>query len=182
MRYEANNDAVGYATGLSVRLNGELVEGLESWASLSLMQTQEDIKGDNLGWLARPTDQRLSLKLFLQDNLPELPWWRMSLNFVYGSGMPVVFAHQRDRSKTHRLPDYFRVDWNNSVRLSQLDFYKKSPIRYFDEVLVGVEVYNLFNHKNVASFIWVSDYSNTYYPVPNYLTARQLNFRITFQF
>ena len=182
VRYEANNDAVGYATGLSVRLNGELVEGLESWASLSLMQTQEDIKGDNLGWLARPTDQRLSLKLFLQDNLPELPWWRMSLNFVYGSGMPVVFAHQRDRSKTHRLPDYFRVDWNNSVRLSQLDFYKKSPLRYFDEVLVGVEVYNLFNHKNVASFIWVSDYSNTYYPVPNYLTARQLNFRITFQF
>ncbi len=182
VQYDANNDAVGYATGLSVRLNGELVEGLESWASFSFMQTQEDIQGDDLGWLARPTDQRLSFKLFLQDNLPELPWWQMSLNFVYGTGMPVVFAHQRNRSKTHRLPAYFRVDWNNSVRLSQLEFYKKSPLRYFDEVLVGVEVYNLFNHKNVASYIWVSDYNNTYYPVPNYLTARQLNFRLTLQF
>lgn len=182
VHYAAHNDAVGYATGLSVRLNGELVEGLESWASLSFMQTQEDIAGDGLGWLPRPTDQRLSFKLFLQDNLPTLPWWRMSLNFVFGTGMPVVFAHQKDRSVTHRLPDYFRVDWNNTVRLSQLEFYSHSVLRYFDEVLVGLEVYNLFNHRNVASYIWVSDYSNTYYPVPNYLTARQFNLRVTLQF
>lgn len=182
VRYEAHNDAVGYATGLSVRLNGELVEGLESWASLSFMQTQEDIMGDGLGWLPRPTDQRLSFKMFLQDNLPTMPWWRMSLNFVFGTGMPVVFAHQKDRSVTHRLPDYFRVDWNNTVRLSQLPFYQHSPLRYFNEVSVGLEVYNLFNHRNVASYIWVSDYSNTYYPVPNFLTARQLNLRVTLQF
>lgn len=182
VRYEAHNDAVGYAAGVSLRLNGELIEGLESWASLSLLRTQENIKGDGLGWLNRPTDQRLSFKLFLQDNLPTLPWWRMSLNFVFGTGMPVVFAHQRDRSVTHRLPAYFRVDWNNSVRLSQLPFYKKSPLRHFSDVLLGVEVYNLFNHRNVASYLWVSDYDNTYYPVPNYLTARQLNLRLTLQF
>lgn len=182
IQYDANNDAVGYATGLSVRLNGELVDGLESWVSLSVMQTQEDIQGDGLGWLARPTDQRMSFKLFLQDNLPELPWWQMSLNFVYGTGTPIVFAHQHDRSTTHRLPSYFRVDWNNSIRLSQLDFYSHSPLRFFDEVLIGVEVYNLFNHNNVASYIWVSDYNNIYYPVPNYLTRRQFNFRLSFQF
>ena len=181
LRYEAHNNAVGYATGLSIRLNGEWVEGLESWASLSLMKTQENIEGDGLGWLARPTDQRLSFKLFFQDNLPRAPWWRMSMGFVFGTGMPVVFAHQTDRSKTHRLPAYFRVDWNNSVRLSQMSFYKHSPLRFFDEVLVGIEIYNLFNHRNVASYIWVSDYENKYYPVPNYLTARQFNLKVTFQ-
>ncbi|KWW31281.1 MAG: outer membrane receptor for ferrienterochelin and colicin [bacterium P3] len=181
VRYDARNDATGYATGISLRLNGELVEGLESWASLSLMHTQEDIRGDGMGWLPRPTDQRLSFKLFLQDNLPALPWWRMSLNFVYGTGVPVVFAHQRDRSQTHRLPAYFRVDWSNSVRLSRFPFYRHSVLRCFSETLVGLEVYNLFNHRNVASYIWVSDYDNIYYPVPNYLTARQLNVRITLE-
>ena len=76
LRYMPDKTAVGYVVGLSLRLNAELVEGLESWASLSLMQTQEDIEGDGLGWLARPTDQRFSIKLFLQDHVPDMPWWR----------------------------------------------------------------------------------------------------------
>lgn len=179
LRYQPDLEAVAYAAGLSVRLNGELVEGLESWASLSLMQTQEDIAGDSLGWLARPTDQRLSFKLFLQDNLPAIPWWRMSLSLVFGSGTPV----SRAGATVYRLPAYYRVDWGNTVQLKQFERLKHSRLlRHVDDVQVGVEVFNLFNFRNVVSYLWVADYNNIYYPVPNYLTARQLNLKVTVLF
>lgn len=180
LRYMPDQTAVAYAAGLSMRLNGELVEGLESWASLSLMQTQENIDGDGLGWLARPTDQRVSFKLFLQDNLPTMPWWRMSLSLVYGSGTPV--GRYAD-GEAFRLPAYYRVDWGNTVQLSQFEKLKGSRLfRHIKDIQLGVEVFNLFNFRNVISYLWVSDYDNRLYPVPNYLTARQLNFKLTVLF
>ena len=180
LRYMPDQEALAYATGVSIRLNGELVDGLESWASLSLMQTQEDILGDSLGWLARPTDQRIGFKLFLQDNIPSFPWWRMSLSLVYGSGMPV--SRYADGS-SFRLPAYYRVDWGNTVRLSQFEWLKHARLfRHIDDLQIGVEVFNLFNFRNVVSYLWVADYENRQYPVPNYLTARQLNFKITVLF
>ncbi|MBR4739484.1 MAG: carboxypeptidase-like regulatory domain-containing protein [Bacteroidales bacterium] len=180
LRYLPDETAVAYATGLSVRLNGELVEGLESWASLSLMQTQEDIEGDGLGWLARPTDQRVSFKLFLQDNLPSIPWWRMSLSLVYGSGTPV--SRYAD-GRPFRLPAYYRVDWGNTVQLSRFEKLRYSRLfSHVEDIQVGVEVFNLFNFRNVVSYLWVSDYDNNLYPVPNYLTARQLNLKVTVLF
>ena len=183
LRYQPDLSAVGYATGIGIRINGELVEGLESWVSFSLMQTQEDIEGDGLGWLARPTDQRLSFKLFLQDNIPTIPWWRMSLSMVYATGTPVTIPMGRRTEEALRLPSYYRVDWGNTVQLKEFAFYKRSKIaRWFDDIQVGVEVFNLFNNNNVISYLWVSDYENRYYPVPNYLTARQLNFKLTLLF
>ena len=179
LRYQPDLDAVGYAAGLSLRLNGELIEGLESWASLSLMQTQEDILGDAYGWLARPTDQRFSFKLFLQDNLPAIPWWRMSLSLVYGSGTPV----SRHANVDYRLPSYYRVDWGNTVQLSRFRRLQTTPLfRHIKDIQLGVEVFNLFNFRNVVSYLWVSDYDNNRYPVPNYLTARQLNFKVNILF
>lgn len=183
LRYMPDESAVGYVTGFSLRINGELVEGLESWASLSLMQTQEDIEGDGLGWLARPTDQRFSFKLFLQDHVPDIPWWRMSLNLVFGTGTPVTIPMGQRTEDAFRLPPYYRVDWGNTVQLKEFAFFKRSKLGgMLDDVQVGVEVFNLFNFRNVVSYLWVSDYDNRYYPVPNYLTARQLNFKLTVLF
>ena len=179
LRYQPDETATAYAAGVSLRLNGDLVEGLESWASLSLMQTQEDIEGDGLGWLARPTDQRFSFKLFLQDNIPTMPWWRMSLSMVFGSGTPVA----RYGANEYRLPAYYRVDWGNTIQLSQFETLRRLPLfRHVKDIQVGVEVFNLFNFRNVISYLWVADYSNIYYPVPNYLTARQLNVKLTVLF
>lgn len=183
VRYDAENSAVGYAAGMSLRLNGEFVPGLESWASFSVMKTQEDILDDGRGWISRPTDQRFSFKFFLQDYIPKIKWWRMSLSLIVGSGLPVTFPNQMDRSVEYRLPTYFRVDWGNTVQLSK--FAKLKRTKFFqvvDDVLIGVEVFNLFDYHNVVSYLWVADYENTYYPVPNYLTARQFNVKLTITF
>ncbi len=183
IRYDAENNAVGYAAGLSLRLSGEVVEGLESWASLSLMKTQQNIDGDDFDWIARPADQRISFKLFFQDYVPSVPFWRMSLSLIAGSGMSFTYPTQRDFSQSHYYPAYFRVDWGNTLQLSHFPKLRDSWLmRYVDDVLLSVEVFNLFDYKNVVAYTWVSDYANQYYPVPNYLTARQLNFKITVTF
>ena len=37
IRYYANNNAVGYAKGIDLRLNGEFVKNIESWVSVSIL-------------------------------------------------------------------------------------------------------------------------------------------------
>ncbi len=181
--YEPDLEAVGYATGISIRLNGELVEGLESWASVSLMQTQENILGDTLGWLPRPTDQRFSFKLFLQDNMPTIPWWRMSLSLIYGSGTPISVPNRAHQEPVLRLPSYYRVDWGNTVQLLQFEKIRSIPMfRHLKDIQIGVEIFNLFNFRNVVSYLWVSDYDGRPFRVPNYLTARQVNVKLTVLF
>ncbi|MFP4471888.1 MAG: TonB-dependent receptor, partial [Bacteroidales bacterium] len=46
IRYYADQRAKGYATGIDMKINGEFVPGIESWASMSIMKTGEDIYGD----------------------------------------------------------------------------------------------------------------------------------------
>lgn len=183
VRYDATNEARAYATGLSLRVSSELIKGLESWASLSLMQTQEDLLYDTLSWLARPTDQRFSFKLFLQDHVPGIPFWRMSLNLIYGSRMPYTSPRQKDRSETFRMPAYYRIDWGNTIELAKLEKLKDAKIfNYVDDINLSLEVFNLLDYNNAVSYTWVADYNDVYYHIPNFLTRRQLNFKITVTF
>lgn len=192
LRYNPDQEAVGYVAGASLRVTGDFVPGLESWVSLSLLKTQEawidntqslGSQLSNLTWIDRPTDQRFSVKLFLQDYIPAFPWWRMSLNFIYGTRIPVTFPYQQDRTVQHSLPPYYRVDWGNTVQLTRFDAIRKSKVgQLFTDLSLSVEVFNLFNYRNVVSFIWVADYTNLYHAVPNYLTARQVNLKLTATF
>jgi hypothetical protein len=139
IRYSAKNNAKGYATGIDMKINGDFVKGLESWASLSIMQTQEDIKddffytyynsdGDTIvpgytanyikvdstrtepGYIPRPTDQRVSFGLFFQDKMPGLPDLKMHLNLLFGSGVPFGPPGSERYKQVLRMPPYRRVD------------------------------------------------------------------------
>ena len=183
IRYDATNDAVGYATGLSLRLNGEVVDGLESWASLSLMKAQEDLPGDGRGWVDRPTDQRISFKLFFQDYVPDIPYWRMSLSLIASGGTPVLRHSSTGVRNLTRLPAYYRIDWGNSIHISKLRRCQHWRLfHYVDDLMLGVEVFNLFDYHNCVSYLWIADTENQYHPVPNYLTGRQLNVKLTVEF
>jgi hypothetical protein len=104
----------------------------------------------------------------------------MSLSLVYGSGMPV--SRYAD-GEAFRLPAYYRVDWGNTVQLSCFGRLKRMRLfRHIDDLQVGVEVFNLFNFRNVVSYLWVADIDNLPRRVPNYLTARQVNLKITVLF
>ena len=100
VNYYGQNLASGYARGIDLKINGEFVEGIQSYASLSWLQTKEDLSNDfyyeyfnqngekiipgytidqnradsilyEPGFIPRPTDQRLSFSMFFQDQMPD---------------------------------------------------------------------------------------------------------------
>lgn len=183
IRYRANNNAVAYATGFDFRLNGEFVPGTESWLSLGILQTQEN--QDNRGYIARPTDQRMNVAVLFQDYVPNFPNSKVYVNMVYSTGMPGGAPANSDVYEDDyqgRLPDYRRVDVGFAYILIDGEKYRqKKGIKYqFKELTVGAELFNIFNILNSNTNIWVRDVSSkSQYAIPNYMTSRVLNFRIT---
>jgi hypothetical protein len=192
IRYFANNNSSGYATGMDFRVNGEFVKGAESWASLSFMKTQEKITGvvDAEGnpitphYIPRPTDQRFTFAIFFQDYLRKNPKVRMSLNLVYGSGMPFGVPDRNRYNDLNRMPSYRRVDLGfNRVLIAEntkeRDTFWKRNIK---SAWIGLEVFNLLGVNNTISYIWIEDVSANRYAVPNYLTNRRINLRLMLKF
>lgn len=192
IRYFANNNSSGYATGIDFRVNGEFVKGAESWASVSFLKTQEKITGatNALGeaitpsYVARPTDQRFTFAIFFQDYLRRNPKLRMSLNMVFGSGLPFGVPDRNRYNDVYRIPSYRRLDIGlNRVLIAENtktrdNFWKKN----FKSAWVGLEVFNLLGVNNTISYIWIEDVSANRYAVPNYLTNRRINLRIQMKF
>jgi hypothetical protein len=139
LRYYAQNSAKGYATGIDMKVNGQFVKGIDSWASMSIMQTREDIKndfyyihlnsdGDTIipgytsnnkvtdsirvepGYVPRPMDQRVTFGLFFQDQLPNLPRCKMHMNLLFGTGLPFGPPTFQRYKDVLRMPMYRRVD------------------------------------------------------------------------
>ena len=193
IQYLANDLSNGYATGIDIKINGEFVPGVESWASLSVMKTAEDIVGDtkidemgnivNVGYIARPTDQRVNFSMFFQDYIPGKPKYKMHLNLIYGTGLPFGPPKGEKYQDILRIPNYRRVDIGFSAVLKATD--KKSKIKWlntFNSIWISAEVFNLLDINNTVSYLWVADVSGREYAVPNYLTARQLNTKLIFTF
>jgi len=181
IRYTAKNEAVGFAAGLDVRLNGEFVKGTESWGSLSLFRVMEDIENDGAGFIPRPTDTRFSFAIFFQDYLPSNPSFRVSLNFFLTGGFPFGAPQAPRAEQIYRAPPYRRVDIGFiKVFKEEGKEAKWKFLNEFRSVWVGVEVFNLLQSRNTVSYIWVRDVSTAgQYAVPSYLTARLLNVKLT---
>jgi hypothetical protein len=181
IRYYGNNDAHGYAAGIDFRVNGEFVKGVESWASVSLMKTEEYYEGS---WIPRPTDQRFSLAIFFQDYVPGFPTWKMNLTLIYGSGLPFGPPDSPRSAQTLRIPPYRRVDIGLSKQLigPQTKFSAKNPFRAFDNMWISLEVFNLLQISNTVSYLWVTDINEKQYAVPNYLTPRMVNLKLGVSF
>lgn len=189
--YSGMNEAKGYVAGIDFKINGELVPGEESWATLSLMKTEEDLKNDTYlntnqvgtpGYIPRPSDQRLNFSLFLQDHLPNAPNFKAHLSFVFGTGLPFGPPRSPRYMAINRMPPYRRVDLGFSYDLMKNQRFALKTNRYLKNLWLGIEVLNLPNIDNTISYYWVSDVNNRQYAVPNYLTSRRINFRITGKF
>jgi hypothetical protein len=197
--YSAQNMAHGYAVGLDMKINGEFVKGIESWASLSLMQTQEDIDGDfyynnegekiEPGFYPRPTDQRFNFSLFFQDYLPMNPSYKMNLSLHYGSRLPFTSPDKDRYDQVFRMKSYKRVDIGFSkVLISESKEYRKGNIlNIFKDMWLSFEIFNLLDINNTISYMWIKTVGNqsgqaSQYAVPNYLTSRRFNFKLTAKF
>ena len=181
IRYYGTNDAYGYATGIDFRVHGEFVKGAESWASLSFLKTEEHFQGS---WIPRPTDQLMNLAIFFQDYIPGFPTWKMNLTLIYGTGLPIGAPDSPRSEQTRRIPPYRRVDIGLSKQLigQQTKFSAKNPLRVFDSMWLSLDVFNLLQISNTISYLWITDINGKEYAVPNYLTPRMFNLKLSARF
>lgn len=179
IRYAADNNAVAYAYGFDLRINGEFVPGTESWFNFGYLKTEENI--DNKGYISRPSDQRLKFALLFQDYVPTMPNLKMYLNLVYNTGVTGGSPTYSDPyDYQNRLSDYKRADLGISFIFK--DAQNEPNMRWmksFKELSVGGEIFNMFNMQNAITNTWVRDlYSNRMLAVKNYMTERVFNLKV----
>ena len=176
--YYGENCATGYATGLDMKLFGEFVPGTDSWLTFSVMDTREKI--NNGDWIPRPTNSRFCASLYFTDFFPGTDRWKMSLQGTYADGLPFGPPHTGREKHLFNAPAYKRVDIGMSYRLlnNEDGVYRTGIGRYLRNVWLGIDAFNLLDINNVNSYYWVRDINNNNYAVPNYLTGRQINFRV----
>ena len=178
--YSGLNESKGYVTGVDLKFFGQFVEGTDSWISFSLMKTQEELNGVKV---PRPTDQRYSFALFFTDYFPKFPKAKFSLKAIFSDGLPTTSPRATRDISYFRVPAYKRVDAGISYQLVGGENKPTSGVlKSFKSVWLGVDVFNLFDISNVSSYYWVTDVNEMQYAVPNYLTRRQLNVRLSVNF
>ena len=179
IRYAANNNANGRIYGFDSRVNGEFVQGTDSWFTFSLFKAEErPTDGFAQGWFARPTDTRFNFAVYFQDYLPNDPSTRLSLTLMVGGGFPFGPDGPGDGisdpwERVFRSPPYRRAD------IGFIKVLKGKWTEQFDEVWVSAEIFNLLQARNTVSYLWVRDVSAAgQYAVPNYMTNRLINFKM----
>ena len=208
IRYYADQKATGYATGLDIKINGEFVKGIESWASMSIMKTAENIqyfidanggilsqtqvnngaeyvRDTIISGIPRPSDQRINFAIFFQDYLPLIPSFKVNLKLIFGTGLPFGPSESERYQQKNRMTPYRRVDLGFSKQLigDATSFRNpRNPLNYIRNCWLSLEVFNLLGVNNVSSYMWVTDIYNIQYAVPNYLTNRQLNLKLIVEF
>jgi hypothetical protein len=204
LRYFGENRAKAYATGIEMRLFGELVRDAESWISLGFMRTKEDLENDQYyqyklddnnvptdstlheaGWLRRPTDRLITFGMFLQDYLATNKNFKVYLNFLYGSNLPYNIPNSVQYRNGLVIEPYIRIDIGFSALL--LDSEKTNrrshhPFRNFENIWATLEVFNLIDRDNTISYLLIKDFSNTTFAMPNRLTPRLLNLKLVARF
>jgi hypothetical protein len=212
IQYFGENNARAYSTGIETRIFTDLVKGAESWFSLGIARTMENIDNDfyytyknaegqvitsetkdqvvadsirtNVGWIRRPSDRLITMGLFLQDYLSTNKNFKVHLNMIYGSNMTYNIPDNPKYRNALIIEPYIRVDIGFSALLLNEKSLRRShsPFRGFDNIWASLEVFNLINRDNVISYQLIKDYANNTFSIPNRLTPRLLNFKLTARF
>jgi len=175
--YYGENLCNGHAAGIDLKLYGEFVPGTDSWISLSLMNTRMKLNGKSI---PLPTDQRYAINFFFTDYFPGTDRWLMSLKLAFADGLPFAAPHRELETNSFRAPAYKRADIGMSYRLlKEKASSKRNGIR---NIWLGIDCLNLLGINNVNSYYWITDVTSQQYAVPNYLTGRRINAKVTVEF
>ncbi|MFT6867374.1 MAG: hypothetical protein ACJA08_002216 [Cyclobacteriaceae bacterium] len=200
IRYFPSNNAVGYAAGIDFRVNGEFIKGTQSWFSVGILQTKENIAGDqytsyfdeegteipayeasqsnvvdttvtNIGLIRRPMDQLVNLAVYFEDHMPNDPSLRIHLNMVFGSGYP--FGPPKSVRYAFSGDEYYRVD------LGMSKTFDRGNEKILSNFVLRLELLNALGADNTISYTWIEDVNGNNFAIPNSLSARFLNIKFS---
>lgn len=175
--YSGVNDGSGHVAGIDMRLFGQFVPGSDSWISLGLMNSSETVGGIKM---PRPNDRRYNLSLYFTDFIPGIERLKVSLRGVLMDGLPTTPPRTDRREDYFRMPAYKRVDIGATYGI--IVPQQSNRPSWLRGLWLGLDVFNLFDMDNVADYYWVTDVNSIQYAVPNYLTRRQVNVKLTLDF
>ncbi|MBC7587483.1 MAG: TonB-dependent receptor, partial [Chitinophagaceae bacterium] len=200
IRYAGENNAKAYAAGIEARLYGELVKDAESWISIGIMKTQENLDNDtyknykldannkpidsttvDVGWLRRPTDRLITFGMFFQDYLSTNKNFKLYLNTLYGSNLPYNIPGSVKYRNALTIDPYIRVDLGLSALLldpEKTNRRSHSPFKNFESIWASLEIFNLIDRANTISYQLVKDFQNNTFALPNRLTPRLVNLKL----
>lgn len=182
IRYSGENSSKGFALGMDMKLYGEFIPGVDSWISLGIMKTQQEINGVKV---PLPTDQRFNFALFYQDYMPGYERLKMSLRGLWSQGLPVSAPYKGYENGYFRTPAYKRVDIGFSWQILGENFAIRntnSLCKALKNIWLGIDIFNIFDMQNTNTYYWITDIYNHQYAVPNYLTGRQVNAKLLIEF
>lgn len=175
--YLGSKTGTGWAVGVDLKLYGEFVPGTDSWITLSFMKTRMKVSGFNM---PLPSERRYAINLFFTDYFPGTDRWKMLLRGAFADGLPFFPPGKGLTEGGLRAPAYKRADIGLSYRLTSNRLLQTGkPIR---SIWIGTDCLNLFGMNNVASYYWVNSLEGEQYAVPNYLTGRQFNVKLSVEF
>lgn len=173
--YYGENMTKGYTAGIDFKIFGEFVPGTDSWVTIGLMNAKQKWQGKNI---SLPTDQRFNINIFFTDYFPGTDRWKMALKAAFADGLPFGPPHQGIQYSNFRAPAYRRVDIGLNYRAYKNEQRKPNPYS-IKNVWLGIDFFNALGINNVNSYYWVTDVTSHQYAVPNFLTGRMLNAKIT---
>jgi hypothetical protein len=203
---------VAYAYGIDLNVNGQFVEGIESFFKVGILSTKENLLNDSYynyfneggekiipgvtqnqkvvdssivypGYIPRPTDQWVNFGALIQDRMPGHESISVQVGIQFGTGLPYGPPSGKRYQAILRQKSYFRVDIGTSYDL----LYKKKDnfkkIReHFTDAIISLEVFNLLGINNILSHQWIQTTDGNMYAVPNYLTQRRFNVKMILRF
>jgi hypothetical protein len=204
IQYYAANNAKAYAVGVEGRLFANLVKDAESWVSIGFMQTKELISGaiyynytlDSLqkpqdstlvqqGWIRRPSDRLFTLGMFIQDYLSTNKNFKVYLNVIYGSNLPYSVPGSLKYRNALIIEPYIRADIGFSALLLDNDKSNRrshNPFRKLENIWATLEIFNVIDRENTVSYLFIKDFSNVTYAMPQRLTPRLINLKLVTRF
>lgn len=200
IRYFGENMAKAYTLGVEARLFGEIVKDAESWISIGIMRSRENLNNDswynykvdslnqpidsvkvNGGWLRRPNDRLVTFGMFFQDYLSTNKNFKVHLNALFGSNLPYNIPNSTKYRNALTIDPYIRLDLGFSALLLDAEKARRrshSPFRNFENIWASLEVFNIIDRPNTISYLLIKDFSNNIFTIPNRLTPRLVNFKI----
>lgn len=138
------------------------------------------------GYIPRPTDQRLTFTVFFQDKMPRFENLKVSTNLTMGSPLPYgppTFERYKDVLRTK---SYLRLDLGFMYEIinpkNRLAMDDRAVFKHLEQMTISLDAFNLLGVNNIISYQWLQDIAGKYYAIPNHLTGRRINVRMTIKF
>ena len=187
LEYGDANNYEGFAYGMDLQYEGEVVPGMKTWVGYSYLDAEEKEISGASPYAKSPLNQSHTIRIFLQDNARSHPNYKAHVLFLLGTGYqyhpmmsvpgasPGSYEIVPNYTTTYAYPFYFRVDMGLTFEFTLLGDKK---------ITLTAEVLNVFNKYNVTSYSWYHVFKQTTQPVPvpDILSPRYLNvgFKVDF--